>query len=554
MLLLLLPRLDDAKLKSIRSAPELLNGIQAYMESYLPNTSFNTTGNVDNRTIRDLGMLFAECVSEHATRRDHTSTVSSLKFGVPLLPEIEHLRVLAQDTRVDAIYTQATIDDLFPRKSELPIQVSPITPPSTTIPKASKSASKSKPKQPVKQKKVLIQVVNSDSDDELKPYAIESEDESVASGDEGLDQRLHSKDKVLPPVYIRDSVEYFKSDSRDKIVLALEHAADLIRRKASNGTELQESAVDLTFTLIGLQDNFDLEQFDEKREKALVGLVFSAPRQTVPCLSEQFFSTVYGVSQRYVMLTAIALGARQLAGFDTSTRKLFPSQQLPAAQHERLVQAESLQELTHHISNLTIAQTTTSSTSYNAYKQQASKYQVGQKRSANESEKQGANHLLGMEWEIFLGPLLGRWWNTWRDTAGDHAIFNPAILEKFINTLNIITYCCANSPSLKLIAREYWEFLLALRSHSHPSVQLGILHGVLCILCIFEASTAEASRILATEYTKELLETQEWADGLFEGGTNAADIASMRTTCAAVLVKISEIVEKHQRLLIGQML
>ena len=43
-----------------------------------------------------------------------------------------------------------------------------------------------------------------------------------------------------------------------------------------------ENATNLVHALLGLQDNYDIPQFDTKRQAALSALVFSSPRLAAP--------------------------------------------------------------------------------------------------------------------------------------------------------------------------------------------------------------------------------------------------------------------------------
>ena len=45
---------------------------------------------------------------------------------------------------------------------------------------------------------------------------------------------------------------------------------------------IDECAIDLAHALIGMRNNFELENFDEQRQKALDALVACAPRKAAP--------------------------------------------------------------------------------------------------------------------------------------------------------------------------------------------------------------------------------------------------------------------------------
>lgn len=97
---------------------------------------------------------------------------------------------------------------------------------------------------------------------------------------------------------------------------------------------------------------------------------------------------------------------------------------------------------------------------------------------------------------------------------------------------------------------EFWDLLLSLRSNGDDSTVLeALLFAFLTLLDI-----NEDKRRLAEEHAKELLETQQWTEHVFEtvkGGSEEGDRARM--LAASVLVRTREVVEKYQRLLIGDM-
>lgn len=57
-----------------------------------------------------------------------------------------------------------------------------------------------------------------------------------------------------------------------------------IYRRSSHpaGTSAEENAVNLVYGFVGLQDNYDIEGFDQKRQAALNALVVCCPRKAAP--------------------------------------------------------------------------------------------------------------------------------------------------------------------------------------------------------------------------------------------------------------------------------
>lgn len=98
---------------------------------------------------------------------------------------------------------------------------------------------------------------------------------------------------------------------------------------------------------------------------------------------------------------------------------------------------------------------------------------------------------------------------------------------------------------------EFWDLLLSLRSRAaDPSVLEALLFAFLTLLDINEND----QRRLAEQHARELLETQEWVDSVFEkigGGSEEGE--RIRMLAAGVLMRCREIVEKYQRMLMGDL-
>ena len=106
------------------------------------------------------------------------------------------------------------------------------------------------------------------------------------------------------------------------------------------------------------------------------------------------------------------------------------------------------------------------------------------------------------------------------------------------------------------MTKEYWDFLLSLRrACADPAVAESILFGMLVILEINEP------RYVAERFPKQVIETQAWAAGylvlivwltsdLFQG----LDEGKAKILAGGILLKTKEIVEKHERLLLGDII
>jgi telomere length regulation protein len=127
-----------------------------------------------------------------------------------------------------------------------------------------------------------------------------------------------------------------QSDKYEQISLGLKSAPDLIRRKATFGTELSDHAVNLSRVLVSMQDTFEMENFQELRQGALIAVVASTPKEVLPYFVHVYFTGDMSLQQRLILLSVLGLGAREIAGLEkpvsfstskeisTDHRKLLP--------------------------------------------------------------------------------------------------------------------------------------------------------------------------------------------------------------------------------------
>lgn len=117
-------------------------------------------------------------------------------------------------------------------------------------------------------------------------------------------------------------MKYLQANEYEKVNIGLKAAPDLVRRKATFGTELSDQAYDLARILVGLQDTFDMEEFQELRQAALIALTASAPEIVASYLISVYFTGDISIQQRLIILSALGLGARELAGLEKMVRNL----------------------------------------------------------------------------------------------------------------------------------------------------------------------------------------------------------------------------------------
>lgn len=429
-------------------------------------------------------------------------------------------------------------------------------------------AAKPKVAQPSGSKIISIEEISSseeDSDnDGLTPYA--KPDSDASDSDE--DPTLITRNKPTAPVYIRDLITYLRdTESYDKQKLGLQTAAPLIRRKANFGTEVSAHAEELATLLVGLQDKYEIESFADMRLQGMIAVLIAQPLKMGQWLSKTFFDGDYSLSQRASILTTLGLGARELGGFaneDTSSSlpspsTSFPSKSLPPALHKlysaSFPDSKAVDSLSTQLSNTMIAPMAASladkitGPSILKVRTFSSRMSVEAKR-----KKPIANALAKVVSDGFFFPLTGHFFihlKAYGSSSYSNIVFQPFLLTLFIKTLALLIH--ASGPStlaLPQMTSEFWDLLLSLRTQSlgDAMVREALLFAFLTLL-----EVNDNKRGLVERHGRQLLETQEWVEGVFSRMGAGEEEERARMLAAGVLVRIREVVEKYQALLMGDL-
>jgi telomere length regulation protein len=427
----------------------------------------------------------------------------------------------------------------------------------------------------------VAEISDSGSDDGgLTPYA--KPDSDAEDSDE--DATLVNRDKSRAPVYVRDLMAMLRdSEKHDRFTLGLKHAAPLIRRKANFGREVTDHAEELARILCSLQDPFDTENFEELRLQALIAVVMSDPSAIAPWLGRQAFAGEFSIAQRCTMLTALGLSGRELAGLKeqdnlnpTLPDSSFPSKKLPPHLHA-LYSPQSSTKNNSSIKRLDAAHTSLENallrpmalsaadahTSHlNAVKVRSFSSRMAVQRT---KRKPAPNKLAQIFPEAFFYPLLNRFQ---QDVAayGSASLWTttPFLLVTLLKTLALLFHAAGPATlNLLSLSGEFWDLLLSLRVRAagHISVLEGLLFGILTVL----EANADNPQGVAQGLGKQLEETQQWADMVFERTgpsgrmgmvqqEGQGEEAKVRSLAAAVLVKTGEVMEAQRRVLMGNMM
>ncbi|KAI9171279.1 DNA replication checkpoint protein tel2 [Paramyrothecium foliicola] len=443
--------------------------------------------------------------------------------------------------------------------------------------KRPKPKAKPEPKISALKPRAIIEEVDTDGeeeeDDDLVPYAKGSDPE-----DSDDDATLVQRDKVKPPVYIRDLIAFLRdSENYDKQKLGLQTAPVLIRRKANFGTEVSSHADEIAGLLVGVQDKFEIQGFEDLKLQGMIALVVAQPRMMAPWFARTFFEGDYSLSQRTAVLVALGLSAREVAGFEASqyqSAASFASKRLPEDM-ERMYLTPGLQQErlpTSHLKALpptaleTIAASITSSflaplavkaadatSGPDALKLES--FTARYKSTVKDRPRVRAipNTTATLLAKHFFAPLAAYFQVALRSPRA--VVLNPVLLGTYLQTLGIIIHAAGPSTlSLPQLTSELWNLLLGVRVHA--AKDMSSLRGWLVAMAALLQVNEGDMRTLCETQGREIVETREWVGGVFERtrGEDGGEENDVKMLAAGVLLRIGEAIEKYQALLMGDMI
>ncbi|KAJ3856982.1 telomere length regulation protein-domain-containing protein [Lentinula lateritia] len=575
---------------SLVLSASFINGISVYINS------------MDNN-IRHFGMLVAEVAAQRAGRtldfRDWDGDDSDKLWA-------RNLRALlvVRDADADARALKAE-GNLY-----------------NVISSGTAQAEKSEPKKSA----ITIKSDEYDSDNSITGYDSTPSSRSNSPTPSDLeeiekDPSLNVGQKKTPrPVYLAQLGAMLRSmggmakdnpsEHADMIEVALNHAEELIRKKNDYGTELEENAVNLAYGLAGLQDNYDLDRFNELRQNAMNALVACSPRKAAPCIIEEFFKNQYSTEQRFVMLNALALGARELASLPIQTTSLsndstsFPSKRLPGPLHRKyLPSSATLPQILSGITRQAIDRGKEATEDKVPQIVRERRFRVQRTKrvfevdsstltARNVPHKQTTFNEVAADY--FVAPLINRFWLFLRDEqtreartayhegrtkyhgAGTGLILNSLVMTHFLRTLTVLVHASEHTPEwLGFLAPDSLELALTLgtkpmsiadsstedtgpaeKGTQEASVLASALELALIVLdgCI----QLDGGRSLSLDQATLLMSVSEWASVVFSrledgiklkygGGEQGANL---RRAASGVILKADEIISKYRRSMI----
>ncbi|KAM0238847.1 hypothetical protein ACHAP5_008591 [Fusarium lateritium] len=537
----------------------LLMRVGTYM-----TTISNRIGSTQSRA-QFLGLVVGESLSALV---DDNKKRLDFKMEQTETEEAKHLKNLTK--------VSDPIGSVAPILSSLETEAIPpkrkLVTPNKTMQKKTKQKKKPVVTEP-RPKAIIEEVDSSDDDEDLAPYSKDSDPE-----DSDDDATLVQRNKPKPPVYIRDLVSYLRdSESYDKQVLALQTAPVLIRRKANYGTEVSFHADELAGLLVGIQDKFEIENFQGLRLQGMVALVVSQPKTMAPWFARTFFEGDYSLHQRTSVLITLGLSARELAGFEASeyqSAASFPSKRLPekmeqlyldSTNESRALPSSQLKALPSNALD-TISQSLTSSflaplaaeaadsnTGPDVLKLQTFTARYKSKTKSKPRVRAIPNTTAALLATSFFSPLTAHFQVALR--SAKPVILNHALLALYLQTLGIVIHSAGPSTlSLPQLTAELWDLLLGVRVHVLGD--LGAMKGWLVAMASLLEVNGGDMRRLCENQGREVMETREWVAMVFEKtrGEDGGEENEVKMLSAGVLIRIGEAIEKYQALLMGDLI
>ncbi|KAJ7940835.1 telomere length regulation protein-domain-containing protein [Mycena leptocephala] len=368
----------------------------------------------------------------------------------------------------------------------------------------------------------------------------------------------------------------------NEVEMGLNCAEELIRKKKGYGTELEENAVNLVYGLVGLQNNYELEGFSAKRQGALNALVSCAPRTAAPCIIEEFFKNQYSTDQRYLMLNALALGARELASLSipppsvSQSRIAFPSKTLPIGLHQKYlddnIQVGALPQILDGISREALNRDAEANADKVPELVRERRLRVQKPPTITEVERHRVLHtplqqnttLNEVAAQYFIAPLINRFWLFFRDeqTREERTAHQEGL------------HASKNAPEwLAVIGPDALELAVTLgtrpvssmeaddeESNGSKSKEASVLSTALELaLIVFDGCLElDGGRALGLDHTELLLGAGEWASAVFsrlekgvriEGGGGVQE-AKLKRAAAGVLLKVDSLTSRWRRSMI----
>ncbi|KAK9448511.1 telomere length regulation protein-domain-containing protein [Limtongia smithiae] len=413
-----------------------------------------------------------------------------------------------------------------------------------------------------------------DDDDDDGDHDFHAYDIDDDGSDDSDDDPTLRRDRVTIPIYLIDLISYFREPDQSKAItrtkLALMHAAKLILRKASYGTELADTSCELAQIMCGLKNTYNFPNFEQNKLNAMVALVATAPENVGPLLAENITFGDFSMQERLVMLSSLALGAMHISGkqiynfLDVAPNSLFTSELLPDRAHE-LFLSES-DDMPREYNNLgvlqvnaaalqiqkgVIATSVAKAAEENAIAERgvlrvSRRLQVEREREIQRQQPHVVavtNRIGSVAGRSLFFPLAAHWRYFTKSVSRNS--YNMMLVAHYIKTLGLILSASyPASPEIYDMSSELLSILSTIRLDSAESLILdAVLTGVLVVIDV-----NDDEEMLITNFSRQLIDMKDFFERTWE---SIPDVNTSRMAAGAV-IRIHELLTKWERRLLGE--
>ena len=441
---------------------------------------------------------------------------------------------------------------------------------------------RNQPVQPQVSKIIAIEEVDDDDEegdsdqDDLPAY--QKPDSDPSDSDE--DPTLLNRTKPSAPVYIIDLIRQLQADDKPDVVeLALKTASELIRRKASFGSELSENVQVVASALINMRESVTEPEQQQLQQKALLACLVGKPAIIGPWTASMYFEGDFALDQRATILSIIGLGAREMSGYKDSPPTQpppptpFPSKRLPS--HLSAIYTTTT-SITNQIEHSTLqpmalaAADKLSGPDILKIRTFSSRMSVQAKQAQTQSErtKRIPHNLHKLLTHSLYLPMCCRMSLILSSSSvhlGSSNIFEAHIIRLFLQSLTIVLFCIGpNALQLSECSRETFLLLTALHNipklACDPVVLPSLLQLLLTTMDLNIESGSAGEERLVTEYGAMVAELVSWVGELEKGHGVAVPVIAeegggmpWNVIVAGVQMKWYQVGRKYQGRMLGLM-
>ncbi|RKP29821.1 hypothetical protein METBISCDRAFT_17706 [Metschnikowia bicuspidata] len=390
----------------------------------------------------------------------------------------------------------------------------------------------------------------------FKPLAISRLLDEVSSDEEDPTLAISAR-KVPKPLYIRDLLAYLSVDTKEdqayeKRKIALQTAPYLLKQRKGFGLEVSFFVEHLLSQLTGLSNYYEEDLFEQQKLNAMIAVVVSAPECTSH-ICHLLLTGDYSLQQRMCLLSAMALGARELRGYqrdgDASQHmnSQFPTKMLPEKLHRMYLSMDSeYSRIERSIQNLVMSEPSNQAQDQlmggkvlRISSKLKSKYsKISEVEFRTLSREFGA--LVGKN---FFFPLVAVWYESGGISIGH---YTTVLVGHYIRSLSLILHSSYPiSADIPDMTREYLNLVVPILQNVAPD-QLQIIESAVTGLVVVLDINDDV--LLMTKFGHMLSAAANAIQQMFELITEDR----IKSLCAGYLYKMSALREKLERSLLDQ--